>query len=149
MRLIDADRLLRRMKIKLSPRTYMVMKIFIDEEKTVSVPNPGHEDSDDGEKEKQMDRDAFLRKAKRLGARALNDMVSGGYDLNEHDMYIVWYCKALQNWKALIFTDVLYDNQDVQIPYYVEVTYNGDKHEAYCDVYLKQKNFWYPDGDAK
>ena len=36
-----------------------------------------------------MDRDAFLKKAKRLGARALNDMVSGGFNLNEHDMYVV------------------------------------------------------------
>ena len=28
---------------------------------------------------------------------------------------------------------------------YFEVTYNGDKHEAYVDVYLKQKNFVIPE----
>lgn len=36
------------------------------------------------------------------------------------DVYIVWFCKTLQNWKALLST-TLPDGM------YYEVTYNGDK----------------------
>ena len=50
------------------------------------------------------------------------------------DVYIVWICKALQNWKALVST-TLYDGM------YYEITYNGDKGEAYVDVYKKWENF--------
>lgn len=48
------------------------------------------------------------------------------------DMYIVWFCKTIQNWKALVSTDVVNGM-------YFEVTYNGDKNETYLDVY-QQKN---------
>ena len=50
------------------------------------------------------------------------------------DVYIVWVCKALQNWKALVST-TLYDGM------YYEITYNGDKEEAYIDAYKKWENF--------
>ena len=49
---------------------------------------------------------------------------------NEHDkkikidVYIVWKCKTLQNWKYLISTDIS-DGM------YYELTYNGDKQEWY------------------
>lgn len=49
------------------------------------------------------------------------------------DVYIVWACKALQNWKALVST-TLPDGM------YYEVTYNGDKGEAYIDAYKKFDN---------
>ena len=48
------------------------------------------------------------------------------------DMYIVWFCKTLQNWKALV--------SGVHITEYIEVTYNGDKQELYVDVYTKMCN---------
>ena len=53
--------------------------------------------------------------------------------LNETDVYIVWYCKTLQNAKALISTP-LHDGM------YYEVTYNGDKNEIYLDAYKKFEN---------
>lgn len=50
-----------------------------------------------------------------------------------NDAFIVWFCKTLQNWKALVSTD-LPDGM------YYEVTYNGDKREAYLDAYKKFEN---------
>ena len=58
---------------------------------------------------------------------------------NEHDkkikidVYIVWKCKTLQNWKYLISTDIS-DGM------YYELTYNGDKQEWYLDAYKKMEN---------
>ena len=49
------------------------------------------------------------------------------------DVYIVWYCKTLQNWKALLST-TLFDGM------YYELTLNGDKDEAYLDAYKKWDN---------
>lgn len=49
------------------------------------------------------------------------------------DVYIVWLCKTLQNWKALLST-TLPDGM------YYEVTYNGDKREVYLDSYKKFDN---------
>lgn len=50
------------------------------------------------------------------------------------DVYVVWFSKTLQNWKALVSTSVL-DGM------YYEITYNGDKNETYVDVYKKWENF--------
>ncbi len=49
------------------------------------------------------------------------------------DVYVVWFSKTLQNWKALVST-TLSDGM------YYEVTYNGDKQEAYIDAYKKFDN---------
>lgn len=46
------------------------------------------------------------------------------------DVYIVWSCKTLQNWKALIST-TLPDGM------YYELTFNGDKRVTYLDAYKK------------
>ena len=49
------------------------------------------------------------------------------------EVYIVWKCKALQNWKYLLSSTLL-DGM------YYELTYNGDKHEWYLDAYKKFEN---------
>lgn len=49
------------------------------------------------------------------------------------DVYTVWKCKILQNWKFLIST-TLFDGM------YYELTYNGDKKEWYLDAYKKFEN---------
>lgn len=51
----------------------------------------------------------------------------------EFDVYIVWKCKTLQNWKYLLSSS-LYDGM------YYELTYNGDKEEWYLDAYKKFEN---------
>ena len=49
------------------------------------------------------------------------------------DVFVVWYCKTLQNAKALLST-VVSDGM------YYELTYNGDKNELYLDAYKKWEN---------
>jgi hypothetical protein len=49
------------------------------------------------------------------------------------EVYVVWFSKTLQNWKALVST-TLPDGM------YYEVTYNGDKNETYIDAYKKFEN---------
>lgn len=58
---------------------------------------------------------------------AMDDIVS------PNEVYIVWSCKTLQNWKALAATP-LPDGR------YFEITYNGDKDELYLDAYRKEAN---------
>lgn len=50
------------------------------------------------------------------------------------DVYVVWFCKTLQNWKALLSTNV-------RDGMYYEITHNGDKSETYVDVYKKWENY--------
>ena len=54
-------------------------------------------------------------------------------DFSIDDVYLVWCCKTLQNWKALIST-TLPDGM------YYECTFNGDRNEMYLDAYKKFEN---------
>ena len=58
------------------------------------------------------------------------------------DVFVVWSCKTLQNNKTLLSTRL-------QDGLYYEITYNGDKHEAYVDVYKKWENFVVKEEDFK
>ena len=51
----------------------------------------------------------------------------------QDEVYVVWFSKTLQNWKALISTTIP-DGM------YYEVTYNGDRAETYIDAYKKFDN---------
>lgn len=51
----------------------------------------------------------------------------------EFEVYLVWMCKTLQNWKFLI-SSTLSDGM------YYELTFNGDKKEWYLDAYKKFEN---------
>lgn len=51
----------------------------------------------------------------------------------EFDLYTVWKCKTIQNWKYMI-SSTLHDGM------YYEVTFNGDKNEWYLDAYKKFEN---------
>ncbi len=54
-------------------------------------------------------------------------------EVPEFDVYVVWSCKTLQHFKALLSTTIS-DGM------YYEITYNGDKEEVYLDVYKKWEN---------
>jgi hypothetical protein len=85
---------------------------------------------------------SYTEKAKRLVKKYYDihvdktDATETGLDLDK--VYVVWFCKTLQNWKALVSTDIA-DGM------YYEVTYNGDKKETYLDVYKKWENICVPD----
>lgn len=55
------------------------------------------------------------------------------YVLSIDKVYVTWFSKVLQNWKAMVSTDVP-DGM------YYEITHNGDKGETYIDAYKKHKN---------
>lgn len=80
-------------------------------------------------------------KAKQIIVNYFNERVekTDGKFITVDDVYVVWFCKTLQNWKALLSTNVS-DGM------YYEVTYNGDKKETYLDAYKKWENVRIPDG---
>jgi len=53
------------------------------------------------------------------------------------DVFTVWSCKTLQNYKCLVSTTISGDG------IYAEYTFNGDKQELYEDVYGKITNTCY------
>ena len=72
-----------------------------------------------------MKNDAMLNRAKQLVVDYFNAHVD--------DVFIVWFSKTLQNWKALVSTTV-------SNGMYYEITHNGDKGETYLDAYKKWDN---------
>lgn len=82
-----------------------------------------------------MNSNSFIEKAK----YTVYDYCTIHFDRTEKmcftkdDVFVVWFCKVLQNWKALVST-TLNDGM------YYEVTYNGDKEEYYLDAYKKWQN---------
>lgn len=58
------------------------------------------------------------------------DYLAADGDLN--GMFVVWFCKTLQNWKAIV--------AGRDFDEFIEVTHNGDKNETYVDIYRKEMN---------
>lgn len=83
-----------------------------------------------------MTNDEMLKKAKSIVVNYFNNRVdkTDKFEVTEDDVFIVWFCKTLQNWKALVSTTVS-DGM------YYEITHNGDKNETYVDAYKKWQNF--------
>lgn len=82
-----------------------------------------------------MSNDAMLKRAKEVVVDYFNEHVekTDNRKITEDDVFVVWFCKTLQNWKALVSTTVS-DGM------YYEVTHNGDKGETYLDAYKKWEN---------
>ena len=77
----------------------------------------------------------YQEKAKQIVIDYYNEHVekTDNKKLTEGEVFIVWFSKTLQNWKALISTTIS-DGM------YYEVTYNGDKKETYLDADKKWEN---------
>lgn len=86
--------------------------------------------------------ESFMDKAKRLVKEYYNARVdkTDKTEITEDQIFIVWFSKTLQNWKALVSTTIS-DGM------YYEVTYNGDKKETYLDAYKKWENVCIPDSE--
>lgn len=82
--------------------------------------------------------DDFPTKAKRILIDYIDSQYSTGFEKPAFEVYVVWFVKVLQHWKALVSTD----RPDGK---YYELTYNGDKRETYVDEYTKSKNTVVPD----
>lgn len=75
-------------------------------------------------------------KAKQILVDSYNALyIDGKKKITKDDVYIVWFCKTLQNWKALASTNIP-DGM------YYEITHDGNKNKTYVDVYKKWDNFW-------
>ena len=83
-----------------------------------------------------MNEKTFIKFCKNQVVNYTNEHLdkSDGKTITEDDVYVVWLCKTLQNNKALLSTR-LFDGM------YYEITYNGDKDEAYIDAYKKWENY--------
>ncbi|MBQ9004895.1 MAG: hypothetical protein IJ092_00830 [Atopobiaceae bacterium] len=77
----------------------------------------------------------MLDRFKRLVADYYNERVekTDNKAISAEDVYVVWSCKTLQNWKALLSTPVP-DGM------YYELTYDGDRRVTYLDAYKKWEN---------
>lgn len=77
----------------------------------------------------------FIRFCKHIVADYVNEHIdkTDNIKITPNNVYVVWYCKTLQNWKALVSTTIS-DGR------YYEITHNGDKRESYIDVYQKWEN---------
>jgi hypothetical protein len=78
-----------------------------------------------------MEQEAITR-AKNIVGAYVDELHKGETPL-PYEVLIVWFCKTLKNWKAIVIT-TLHD----QVLY--EVTHNGEKDETYLDVYEKHEN---------
>lgn len=82
-----------------------------------------------------MKNDEMLDLCKKIVVDYFNENVekTDGLKINDENVFIVWFSKTLQNFKALVSTTVP-DGM------YYELTYNGDKKELYLDAYKKWEN---------
>ena len=82
-----------------------------------------------------MVNDKMLDLCKETVVNYFNENVdkTDGLKINKGNVFIVWFSKTLQNFKALVSTTVS-DGM------YYELTYNGDKKELYLDAYKKWEN---------
>ena len=75
----------------------------------------------------------FIVNCKELVKQYAIEHLDKSDNIPEFEVFDVWYCKTLQNHKALLST-TLFDGM------YYELTYNGDKKELYFDAYKKFEN---------
>lgn len=80
-----------------------------------------------------MGNEEFIEKCKKIVKQYAIEHLDKSDSTPKFEVFDVWYCKTLQNHKALLST-TLADGM------YYELTYNGDKEELYLDAYKKFEN---------
>lgn len=84
-----------------------------------------------------MDETKFRSVAKKAVVEYWNGnktLVARFGEIKPRKVYVVWQCKTIQNFKAMLGVNVEGDG------YYFEFTWNGDEAEGYLDVYKKQRH---------
>jgi hypothetical protein len=79
----------------------------------------------------------FQAKAKQMVKDYVDSLHRQNYPETEvptYTVYVVWFAKTLQNWKAILGTTM----PDSKL---FEITYDGNRKVAFVDVYHKQDNF--------
>lgn len=68
----------------------------------------------------------------------VKNFISDRYSLTFEEIEViqVWYCKTIQNHKGLFIARNLHNN--LLLPYFIEITYNGEIGDMYLDFYLKE-----------
>lgn len=84
------------------------------------------------DKARQLVYDYVIRQLRRVSLLNKSN-IDPAFSFTIDEIRLVWFCKTIQNWKALVVTTL---PDDV----YYEVTHNGDKNETYIDVYEKIQN---------
>lgn len=56
-----------------------------------------------------------------------------GLDVPIDEIFIVWFCETLKNWKCMASTP----QHDIR---YFEITFNGERNQIYLDCYVKEAN---------
>lgn len=87
------------------------------------------------------DNDVRLKMAKKAVVKWYNEH-NQPYPIGVEDVYIVWFCNVLQNWKALAGT-----HHDDGM--YYEITFDGNNKLVYFDAYKKWQNVQMPVRDLK
>ncbi len=63
----------------------------------------------------------------------INNGLEEEVQISREDIKLVWFCKTLQNYKALV-ADIKPGGN------FFEITYSGNKKETYIDIYTKTDN---------
>ncbi len=79
-----------------------------------------------------MTSDEFINRCKDIVINYYIDYEQIELD-EDNDVFVVWYCKTLQNMKAILATH--FNDQRI-----FELSLNGDKNEIYLDTYQKECN---------
>lgn len=80
----------------------------------------------------RLSSEEFILFSKRMIQRYYTELF-GGNTVSSDEIFLLWYCKTLQNHKALLGVTGRYGE-------YFEATYDGDKNKVYLDIYKKDKN---------
>ena len=78
--------------------------------------------------------------ALKLVSDYIKEYLDASDEISEFEIYIVWKCKILQNWKYLLISDL-------PNGMYYELTYDGDNKRWYLDSYNKFENICIPVGN--
>ncbi len=81
----------------------------------------------------RLSQEEFVSFSKRMIQRYYYTELFGYSIVSSDEIFLVWYCKTLQNYKALLGVTGQYGE-------YFEVTYDGDRNKVYLDIYKKDKN---------